>query len=64
MLFCQHGVPDGEQSTSEQLGLADMLVAIANCQASLTILTSKVEAVQLKVGLYQPGYGEVLAQLG
>lgn len=50
-ILCSHKASETdlmELATSPQPGLADVMVAIATCQATLT---AKVEAVQLDVGL-------------
>lgn len=52
-----------EQSPSTQPGLADVLAAIGNCQASLTTLTSKVDAVQLDVGLIRLDMDKIRGRL-
>lgn len=46
-----------------QPGLAEVLAAIANCQASITSLTSKVDAVQLDVGLFRQDMDKVRSRL-
>lgn len=51
------------QSSSTQPGLADVLAAIGNCQASLTTLTTKVDAVQLDVGLIRLDMDKIRSRL-
>lgn len=52
-----------EQPSPSQLGLADVLAAIANCQASITTLTNKVDAIQLDVGLIRQDMDKIRSRL-
>lgn len=46
-----------------QPGLADVLAAIANCQTSITALTTKVDVVQLDVGLIRQDMDKIRSRL-